>query len=260
MKRRCNIRTVRLNHVVYELRNVSGNFMTHFFGVLFPNIMCVLMAKVWGKQVPAAMRAEMNTTFMLSMALVMPMAIMFIGYGALYAQELEKGVPLRMSLFGYGGRTEIMAKLIAHLAFMTVAMALYAAVQSIVLDLQRPTFPALLCLIVSLYVIGIILLVIAHSIARLCRKFSTTFGVTLILYFMMMTVTGMVGIRTNQLPGWLRRVAEMVPMTYISNDFIEFWQGGSYNFMPFIQSFIFMGALAGILLLVSAYKDRRVLR
>ena len=51
----------------------------------------------------------------------------------------------------------------------------------------------------------------------------------------------------------LQKVAATLPMTYISNDFADFWTGGSYNFMPFIQSFIFFGAVTGILLMYARY-------
>ena len=80
------------------------------------------------------------------------------------------------------------------------------------------------------------------------------------IYFMMMILTGMMGMKTNQLPAVLQRVAQTLPMTYISNDFITFWQGGSYNFMPYIQSCIFFAALAGLLLMASFYKNRRVVK
>ena len=72
-----------------------------------------------------------------------------------------------------------------------------------------------------------------------------------------MILTGMMGIRTDQLPTVLQKIAATLPMTYISSDFIDFWQGGSYNFMPFLQSFLFLGALSGILLLYSLYRNKR---
>ena len=41
-----------LRMVLYELRNINGNFMPHFFGIIFPNLMCVLLSKTVGSQVP----------------------------------------------------------------------------------------------------------------------------------------------------------------------------------------------------------------
>ena len=79
----------------------------------------------------------------------------------------------------------------------------------------------------------------------------------MILYFVIMVLCGMMGIQTDQLPGFLQKIAALLPMSYVSSDFIDLWQGGSYNFMPLIQSFLFMGAISGILLLYANYKNRR---
>lgn len=254
MKNKCSFKMV-----LYELRNINGNFMTHFFGIVFPNIMCLLLSKTVGSQVPDNVRQEVLTSITLSMSLVMPMAIMLLGYGALYSREVESGIPLRMRLFGYSEKSEITAKLIAHLIFLTIAFIIFSLVQMIAMDIPKPAFSSLICLILSLYLLGIIFLVIAHSFAQIFKKFSITFGVSMFLYFMIMMITGMMGIETEQLPQTLQKIAGMFPMTYVSNDFASFWQGGSYNFMPYIQSLLFLGAIAGILLLYSMHKNRRVI-
>ncbi len=254
MKNKCSFKMV-----LYELRNINGNFMTHFFGIVFPNIMCLLLSKTVGSQVPDNVRQEVLTSITLSMSLVMPMAIMLLGYGALYSREVERGIPLRMRLFGYSEKSEITAKLIAHLIFLTIAFIIFSLVQMIAMDIPKPAFSSLICLILSLYLLGIIFLVIAHSFAQIFKKFSITFGVSMFLYFMIMMITGMMGIETEQLPQTLQKIAGMFPMTYVSNDFASFWQGGSYNFMPYIQSLLFLGAIAWILLLYSMHKNRRVI-
>lgn len=248
------------NMIIYELRNINGNFMTHFWGIIFPNLMCVLLAKTVGSQVPEEIRQQVITKIMLSMSLVIPMSIMFLGYGSLYSQEVERGIPLRMRLFGYGMHSEVMAKIIAHLIFMTIGMVIYGVFQAAVMDIPGPAFSSLVCLLVSLYLLGIIYLFVSHAIALLFRKFSITFGVEMTLYFTLMILSGMMGIETSQLPEGLQKIAGMLPMTYIANDFVDFWQGGSYNFMPFIQSFLFVGAVSGLLLLFSLYKNRRIIK
>lgn len=252
-KKKCSLRMIR-----YELRNINGNFMPHFFGIVFPNIMSLLFASIFGKQVPEAMRQETVVSMVICMSLIIPMSIMFLGYGALYSQEVENGIPLRMRLFGFEEKSLITAKIIAHLFFLTLALMIYAVVQALALDIPKPAFSSLLCLLVSLYLIGVIFLVIVHAMANLFRRFSVTFGVSMFSYFLLMMITGMMGISTDQLPKVLQRIAGVFPLTYIANDFAGFWQGGSYNFMPYLQSCIFMGAAAGILLMYAQYRDRRV--
>ncbi|MDE6844749.1 MAG: ABC transporter permease [Lachnospiraceae bacterium] len=254
-KKRCNV-----NMVLYELRNINGNFMPHFFGIVFPNMMTMIFSRTIGNQVPDAIRQNAMVSIMLSMMLVIPMSIMFIGYGALYSQEVENEVPLRMRLFGFREKSLLTAKIIAHLIFMTIAFVIYAVFQAFTMDLPKPAFSSVICLMISLYLIGVILLVIAHSIANIFRKFGITFGITMFVYFVLMMLTGMMGISTEQLPKALQKIALTLPMTYISNDFADFWQGGSYNFMPFIQSFILLGGVSGILMMYAQYRDRRVIK
>jgi len=254
-KRKCSF-----NLICYELRNINGNFMVHFFGIIFPILMSVILSKAVGEQVPKEVRREAVTTIMLTMTLVMPMSIMLIGYGALYSQEVERGIPMRMHLFGFSEKSVMMAKIIAHLIFLTISYVVFGVFQILFMDIQKPAFSSFLCLLISLYLMGILFLIIAHSISNIFKKFGITFGMVMFLYFVFMILCGMMGLRMEQLPEIMQKIAKTLPMSYISYDFIEFWQGGSYNFMPFIQSFIFFGAVSGILLLFSYYKTRRVVR
>lgn len=253
MRRRCTLKMV-----LYELRNLNGNLMPHFFGIIFPNLMCLLLPKTLG-QLPDEVRNEVITSIMLSMAMVIPMSIMFLGYGAVYSQEVERGIPLRMRLFGYEEKSVIQAKIIAHLILLTVALVIFGVFQIGVTKVPRPTFPAFLCLVVSIYLLGVVFLIISHALAGIFKKFAIVFGLEMMIYFLILILCGMMGVKTSALPGVLQKIAGTLPMTYISsNDFAQFWQGGTYRFMPFIQSFFFMGAASGILLLFSLHKNKRL--
>jgi ABC-type multidrug transport system, permease component len=241
----------------YELRNLNGNLMSHFFGIVFPNLMSLFISKAACAQLPEDMRQQAVTSVMLSMSLIMPMSTMLLGYGALYSQEVEKGVPLRMHLFGIGERSLLLAKIAAHFILLTVEFIIFAVFHAAVMDVQKPALLSALGLLAALYAIGLIFLVLSHAIANLFRKFSLTFGIEMSIYFILMMLTGMMGVKTEQLPDVLQKVAGTLPMTYISSDFVDFWQGGSYNFMPLLQAFLFMGAVTGILLLFSMWKGRR---
>ena len=46
----------------YELRNLNGNLMSHFFGIVFPNLMCLLLSKTIGGQMAEDMRIQINTS------------------------------------------------------------------------------------------------------------------------------------------------------------------------------------------------------
>ncbi len=254
-EKKCN-----LNLILYEIRNISGNFFTHFFGIVFPILMSLILSKSVGSQVPEAIRGEVVTSIIISMSMICPMAIILIGYPSNYSQEVEKGVPLRMRLFGYKEKSVILAKVIAQLIFLTGALGIFAIAVTNLIDIQKPAFLSLLCLTGCLYLLAVIFFILSHAITNILKKFGPTFFVSMALYFLTMIVCGMMGVSTDQLPKALQAVAYTLPMTYIANDFIDFWQGGSYNFGPLIQSFLFLGAVSGILLLFASYKNKRVIR
>lgn len=246
-----------LRLVLYELRNLGGSWYVYFFGIVLPIMLSIVIPKAIATQVPEEMIVELNTDVMLTMTLVMPMSIMFLGYGALYAQEVEKGVPLRMRLFGFPEKTVMAAKVIANMIFMTIAFVIFGIAEPLVMEIEKPALSSLVCLLICLYALGLIFLVMAHAIAGLFGKFGPTYAVMMIIYFFFMIVSGMMGANTDQLPKALQAVAKTLPMPYISNDFIDFWQGGSYNFVPMIQSYLFFGAVAGILMFISLEKNKR---
>ena len=145
MKKKCTLKMV-----LYELRNLNGNLMPHFFGIVFPNLMCLLLPKTIGSQLPEEIRNEVTTSVMLSMAMVIPMSIMFLGYGSLYSQEVERGIPLRMRLFGYEEKDNIKAKIAAHLILLTIALVIFGVLQVCITKVPSPAFRSFLCLLISL--------------------------------------------------------------------------------------------------------------
>lgn len=250
--KRCNV-----SLIIYEVRNISGNLFTHFFGIVFPIVMSLVISNVAIEDVPVSMKQQVVTSIVITMSLIIPMAIMFIGYAANYSQEVERNVPTRMYLFGFSEKSVMFAKVIAQLIFLTGAMLIYAVAEVMFLDIQKPDVLSLICLIVCLYLLAVIFFLFAHGISNLFKKFGPTYAVTMTMYFLVMMLSGMMGIQSNQLPEPIKTVAYTLPTTYISNEFIDFWQGQHYNFMPLIQSFLFFGALAGIVVMLSYYRKRK---
>ena len=135
MKKKCTLKMV-----LYELRNLNGNLMPHFFGIIFPNLMCMLLPRAVASGLPADIQQKVTDSIMLSMAIVIPMSIMFLGYGAVYAQEVERGIPLRMRLFGFEEKSAIMAKVFAHLILLTIAVVIFAVFQMAVTKVSACSF------------------------------------------------------------------------------------------------------------------------
>ena len=48
-------------------------------------------------------------------------------------------------------------------------------------------------------------------------------------------------------------------MTYINRDFYIVWKGESYNFVPMLQSYLLMAAIAGIAIVFTIKRTERKL-
>lgn len=249
-------RKIDISLISYEIRNVLGDFFVPFFGIVFPVLMLILITKAVAADVSAKYVPEANTSVFIMMSMLIPMAVGLLGYASGYSKELEKDIPLRMRLFGIPEKTLFGSKVIAQLIVITAGLILYTAAGYASLDLLVPDVKAAVSLVICLYILGLIFLIFSHSIATLTGKFGPTYAITMTLYFVSMMLSGMMGIKNDQLPGILKSVAALLPMSYISNDFIDFWKEGSYNYMPLLQAFLFTGAAAGILLIFAKRKTK----
>lgn len=250
-------RTFNKRLLKYEIRNLMGNCYVFIFGIFFPILLLLLISKAAAAESPESLLSVVNTAIFLTISPVIPMSVVLLGYSANYSQELEKEIPLRMELFGYSFGSILTAKILAHFGVMTVGLILYAAIGFAALELQIPSFSSALCLIVCLYLLGTIFFALAHGVATIFKKFGPTYVLMMLLYFGTMLLCGMMGIQTDLLPSPAQSLAALLPMSYICQDFIDFWSEGSYNFVPLIQSYLFFGALAGILLVLAYQKERR---
>lgn len=233
----------------YELRNVTGNPFVHIFGIGMPVLMAVLIARVAVTEISdAAIIKEITTSIFLGIGALIPMATILMGYSVMQAQDLEKGIPQRLQLFGIRSLMTICNRGIAELIFMAAAFLIYFVVGTVALELEPPTASGAALYAVCMVVFSVICFAMAHAIATLLKKFSVTYCVVMILYFACMILGGMMGVSFDALPAPLQAVAKLLPVTYFNGDFYTIWIGESYRFGPMLQSYLFFGAVAGILL------------
>lgn len=257
MVRPLKAKLVRYNLVKYELRNLVGNIFSIIFGVVFPIFMSIFLGNIISSKSPEEFREVIMTSIFISNSLMIPLATVFVSYSATFSQELEKGIPLRFRLFGYREKDLIISKILAYLIFMTVAIIIYGIVSFLTLKIQVPSFFSALVLIGSLYFLAIIFFALAHGISLFFKKFGPTYSITMLLYFAIMILSGMFGVQAKDFPELLMKVAYLLPTTYICGDFIDFWQKGSYNFMPYIQSLVLLASIAAIIMFLAINKDSR---
>jgi ABC-2 type transport system permease protein len=253
-----NKNKVSLRMIQYELRNVAGNPFVHIFGVGFPILLSIIITKSVSIEMPDnSYLGEVITSIFLGIGAVIPMATILMGYSSTCSQDIEKNIPLRMQLFGFNEKYTIINRLIAEFIYMTFAFLIYFIVGCNVIEIVMPVVSGVIIYFVCLYIFAAVLFILAHAIANLVKKFGLTYMITMLIYFGMMILSGMMGITVDKLPKSLRIVSNLLPSTYFTKDFYTVWIGKAYNFGPMIQSYIFFFAISGILIFSMIYNSKR---
>ncbi|CAM3702549.1 ABC transporter permease [Erysipelothrix urinaevulpis] len=232
--------------IKYEFRNLLGNFFGIFFGIAFPILMTNILHPVIMSKVPEAAQGSASVQIYITNLLMVPLAMMFVGFSALFSQELENDVTIRMQLFGINESQQMKAKMVAQGLSVVVGISIYSLFTLPILNLPKPTIFAVISLVIAIIILSIILFILSFSIALLAKKFSVTYGITMTLYFGMMVFSGMMGIETQDLPKVFQYISKGFPTSFIVSDFKEVWTLTSYNFAPLIQSLLFFGAVSGL--------------
>lgn len=260
MPNRNKRKTVSLQMLGFEFRKTIGNPYVHIFGVGMPVLMMIVITRVAASEISdAAMCAVASTSVFLGIGALIPMATIFMGYGVSNAQEMEKGIPQRMELFGISARVSVCNRILSEAIFMVLAFLIYFAAGFGLVGLEAPKLSGAVLYVVCILGLSVILFCLAHGISSLLKKFSLTYCVTMLVYFAMMILGGMMGITYENMPSIVQTVAKMLPVTYINRDFYTVWSGESYNFMPMLQSYLLMAAVAGIVMFFAVRHTERKL-
>ena len=253
-----NKNKVSFRMIQYELRNVAGNPFIHIFGVGFPILMSMIISKAAASEIPDnTFIGEIVTSIFLGIGSIIPLATILMGYSSTCSQDIEKGIPLRMQLFGFSEKYTIINRLIAEFIYMTFAFVIYFIVGISVLKIVSPVISGVIIYFICLYIFAAALFILAHAIANLVKKFGLTYMITMIIYFGMMILSGMMGIAVDKLPKGVKVISNLLPSTYLNKDIYTVWIGKTYNFVPMIQSYIFFFALSGILTFIMIYQSKR---
>lgn len=239
--------------VLYELRNITGNPFVHIFGIGMPIFMAVMITRVAVSEVTdTAIIKMISTSVFLGIGALIPMATILMGYSVRQAQDFEKGIPERLQLFGIRNYVTICNRAVSEIIFMAAAFALYFVVGILFIDLEAPVLSGFVLYGVCMVFFSMMCFMLGHAIAALAKRFSVTYCIVMMVYFACMIFGGMMGITYENMPAVMQAVAKLLPITYINRDFFTIWTGESYNFVPMVQSYLFFGAVAGILLFIAS--------
>ena len=79
----------------YEFQNTLHNVYAVFFGSIFPVLLLHMIVRGTLGDIPKNMKDEVVTTIFIGMAMLIPLASIFLNHAAIYSNELDKKIPER---------------------------------------------------------------------------------------------------------------------------------------------------------------------
>ncbi|WP_164470910.1 ABC transporter permease [Vaginisenegalia massiliensis] len=243
----------------YEIRNILGNFFIPLFGIIFPIFMGIIIPASVVEEVPKLIRQEVLNSIILSMSLMIPLCVGFIGYAASYAQENEKQIPLRMKLFGISNKRFIVTKVLGQFCVISVTFLVYFVTMHFVHGFTISNFKGMLIFFAFMYLFTAAFLMISHAIADLIGKFGPTYGLVMCIYFFLLFISGSMGMRYEDFPPFLQKIADQIPLTPFGQHAYDIWRDKLTNYSSLIQTTISLLAVGALLLIWSNYKKKQAI-
>lgn len=246
--------------IKYELISMFKGGYIPAFGVALPVLLFILVGKGVLSNVPADMKSAVLAKIFISLATIIPLAIVFLGYASSYSRDCELEIPQRLQLFGIPTKVSLFSKIIAQLIFVGIGYAIYLVVGFINgLVLERPF--VILVLFGFLIIQSILQFLLAHGIVRLCKKFGPTYAISMICYFGFMIVSGNMGIQIESLPVSLQFIGNYCLPFVSSTDYtISFLMREPYHSSKLFISYVAFLGISLVLLFIARLRDKRGLR
>ncbi|MDD7306648.1 MAG: ABC transporter permease [Peptoniphilaceae bacterium] len=241
----------------FETASLLKNYATIFFGTLFPMLLCSLIIISVKKQVPKEMLDQVEQSIMLNLSIISPLSIFFIGLSSVFAKDLEEGVYDRLELFSINHLTMARYKFFVNYIFWFICNAIYFAFILNMFDLNL-SFISLVKHFAFVSLLSLALFLLSYAICLFTKKFSISFAATMLMYFGILILSGMMGIMVEDLPAKIKTFAKLLPTSHFSStEYLdEIAKGGSLNY-SFLQSLIVFLLISFILFAISVYKNKR---
>lgn len=207
-----NNRLIKRNLIKGEFLGILGNVMTIFFGVFFPIFMTSMLSLSIGQSIPVEFRMEYFyiPTFTVNASLI-AMAIILIGFPATFVRDIQAKVNLRMNLFGYSIIQILVAKAIAYLTVVLLALILYVTLVPIILEIDNLNFFDLVLFLFLHMIYAIAIFIFSYAITILLPKFSWVYPLTMFIYFAIMIISGSMGATVESFPEFIRNISYKIP-------------------------------------------------
>lgn len=178
---------IKKRKLVFEFQNLLGNMMTLFFGFMFAPMMAFVFGSSYSN-VPQALNQVYLTFFC-----TIPLSMVLVGFSSLFSQEVEQGFTLRAELFGYSRMSQVIHKFIALTGFVLLSSIIYSWIFLSHFNLSIPSQSIMIQMGIFQILNAAIYFMVVFLLTTFLKKFSRVYGISMISYFVIMIVSGIMG-------------------------------------------------------------------
>ncbi|MCI5839567.1 MAG: ABC transporter permease [Peptoniphilaceae bacterium] len=241
----------------FEFKSLLNNYSVLFFGLFFPIILTSLITIGVTKNIPLAYLNDVKLSILYRINIISPISIFLIGLASVFAKDLEEGVYDRLELFSISHLKMAKYKFFVYFLYWFVCNAIYFIVMPNVLDIDIEFISIVkhTCFIV---ILATTMFLFSYGLSLFTKNYSIAFGTTMVMYFMIIILSGMMGVEVDDLPNFINKIAKILPTAHFSSqDYLsEISASGRLNY-SFLQNLLVFLLIALIFFLASIYKSKR---
>lgn len=178
---------IKKRKLVFEFQNLLGNIITLFVGFAFAPMMALVFCNSYAN-VPQAL----NQLY-LGFFCTIPLSMVFVGFSSLFSQEVEPGFTLRAELFGYSRVSQALHKFMVLTVFVLLSSIIYSWVFLSHFNLPLPNEVIIGQMAIFPILNTAVYFIIVFILTTILKKFSRVYGISMISYFAIMIISGIMG-------------------------------------------------------------------
>ncbi len=242
----------------YEFKSMLKDYYVLGFGLLLPIFFAILLPLSITSSVPKAFVNDVLNSFVVAQSQLIILSVLLVSFGVTCALEFKMDIPKRLVYFDIDYKKQIVAKIIVHYTVIVLFIIIYFIVTLTYHNTRIESYKGFMILVSLLLLEGIGALLIAYGVALLSNNFGITYTVSLGLFFIIMFVSGSMGVTYDNMPKAFQTFDDIfIPFATVSRDANKIWSGNSFDITTFMMSWAAF-TLIGLILTVIAIRKRRV--
>ncbi|GAA0696302.1 hypothetical protein GCM10008904_00180 [Paraclostridium ghonii] len=243
-----------LTQIKYDLKMFTRELFYLAFTVILPPVSYIIMGQMFGGNTynGGMSYAQIYTP---SFIILISFSVIFFAFGFDQVMNRSFGIERRLLITPITDKVLLISAIVKTIIITSMGFFLISLIGIFVYDLKL-TVPHYLISYVSLMGLNALLLVFSHALYKNFNDMKSAL-VTSIVLFQVVMFTGGFSIPVEQLPKFMKVIANINPVYHISQIYMKIWNESFEINKDTINSLLFLAAVLVISLLVIKFSKKK---